>query len=61
MTGAEASHARVFAEEDRHGLDEDQVMVLGELAARVRELIEAAVMTTSNSTRSRRSRPRWPR
>ncbi|HXA62244.1 MAG TPA: PaaI family thioesterase [Streptosporangiaceae bacterium] len=45
MTGARTAMQRAFAEDDRHRLDEDQVVVLGELAARVRELIEAAVLT----------------
>jgi uncharacterized protein (TIGR00369 family) len=45
MTTARAAMHRVFVAGERHALGEDQVTALGELAARVRELTEAVVLT----------------
>ncbi|MCW2915387.1 MAG: thioesterase superfamily protein [Actinomycetia bacterium] len=45
MSGAMAAIQRVFVMREQHALDPDQIEVLAELAARVRELTEAVVFT----------------
>ncbi|MDL4771565.1 MULTISPECIES: PaaI family thioesterase [Thermomonosporaceae] len=45
MSGAEAAMQRAMVAREPHAMDEDQVAVLAGLAARVRELIEAVVLT----------------
>ncbi|MCW2883346.1 MAG: hypothetical protein QOE54_4946 [Streptosporangiaceae bacterium] len=45
MTGAGSAMQRVFVTRERHALGADQIDALTELAARVRELTEAVVLT----------------
>jgi len=45
MTGAGAAMRRVFTDMDRQALDPEQIEALAGLSARVRELVEAVVLT----------------
>jgi uncharacterized protein (TIGR00369 family) len=45
MNAARAAMRRAFVAGERHALDDDQVTVLAELAARVRELTEVVIFT----------------